>query len=193
MSSDEIVNRIKSNTILFFDMDGTLVDTNRANFLAYKKAIEQVTNFGHGLVFNSEERFTRSYLVRVIPDLPQNVYDEIILQKETYYEQFLPNTTLIGNVAEILFKYSETHKTVLVTNCRKNRAIVTLNHFRLTDKFDHILFREFAKNDEKINKYQNAIIKLGVRPELIIAFEDEEIEIRDAQNVGISVINPKLL
>jgi beta-phosphoglucomutase len=193
MNEIEIVNGIKSNSILFFDMDGTLLDTNLANFLAYKKAIEFVTNSDHGLVFNSEQRFNRSNLIKAVPNLSQKEYNEIILQKEAYYELFLPNTKLIDNVAEILFKYSETHLTVLVTNCRKDRALITLNHFRLTDKFDHIFFREFAKKDEKINKYQNAIIKLDVQPELIIAFEDEEIEIRDAQKAGISLINPKLL
>ena len=34
--------RIKADSILFFDLDGTLVDTDYANFLSYKKAIEFV-------------------------------------------------------------------------------------------------------------------------------------------------------
>jgi len=31
---------------------------------------------------------------------------------------------------------------------------------------------------------------LGIPPNLVIAFENEEIEIADAQKVGISIINP---
>ena len=190
MGLDEIDDFIKSNSIFLFDMDGTLVDTNHANFLAYKKAIEHVTNSDSGLVFNPEQRFNRTHLKMSVPNLTEQEYNTIIIHKESYYELFLPNTHLIGTTADILFKYCETHRTVLVTNCRKDRALITLNHFGLTDKFDHFFFREFAKNEEKINKYQSAIFKLGVEPDLIIAFEDEETEIRDARKAGISAINP---
>ncbi|KAF5055053.1 hypothetical protein DSECCO2_381620 [anaerobic digester metagenome] len=86
--------------------------------------------------------------------------------------------------------YGLIHKTVLVSNCRKDRAITTLNHFGLTDKFSNIFFREFEDNDKKINKFQNAILRLGVPPNLIIAFENEESEIADAKKAGISIINP---
>jgi len=30
---------IQADSVLFFDMDGTLIDTDYANFLSYKKAI----------------------------------------------------------------------------------------------------------------------------------------------------------
>ena len=33
---------ITTDKILFFDMDGTLVDTNLANFSAYKNAVDSV-------------------------------------------------------------------------------------------------------------------------------------------------------
>lgn len=33
---------IKKDTVLFFDMDGTLVDTDYANFLAYQQAISEI-------------------------------------------------------------------------------------------------------------------------------------------------------
>ena len=105
--SEEIMNLIKSNSIFFFDMDGTLVDTNHANFLAYKKAIEHVTNSDSGLVFNPEQRFNRTHLKMSVPNLSEQEFNTIILHKESYYELFLPNTHLIGNIADILFKYCE--------------------------------------------------------------------------------------
>ena len=44
--------KINSDTILFFDMDGTLIDTNFANFLSYQEAIQSViqckTEFKYG-------------------------------------------------------------------------------------------------------------------------------------------------
>lgn len=53
---------INSESILFFDLDGTLVDTNFANYLSYKDAIEILNPAGLTLPFNLQERFTRSTL-----------------------------------------------------------------------------------------------------------------------------------
>ena len=184
---DTIIN---PDNVLFFDMDGTLINTDYANFLSYKKAIHLVTNNGLELSYNPKVRFNRSFLKIALPNLQQSDYEKITRKKEEYYIEFLSEIKLNEVIAEVLFKYSKTNKTVLVSNCRKDRAIITLNHFGLTDKFSNIFFREFEDNDKKINKFQNAIFKLGVPPNLVIAFENEESEIVDAKKVGISIINP---
>lgn len=182
--------KIKADTVLFFDMDGTLIDTNLANFLSYKKAINSVTKSNNDLTFNPEKRFNRSNLKITISNLTETEYERIIQEKEEYYDDFLHETKIIAEVVDILFKYSKSHKTVLVTNCRQERAMKTLNYFGLADKFSNIFCREFSDNDQKINKFQNAISKLGVPPNFVIAFENEESEIADAQKAGISIINP---
>ena len=180
--------KIKADTVLFFDMDGTLIDTNLANFLSYKKAINSVTKSDNDLTFNPDKRFNRSNLKIAIPNLTETEYERIIQEKEEYYDDFLHETKIIAEVVNILFKYSKSHKTVLVTNCRKDRAMTTLKYFGLVRHFSSILCREFGDKDQKINKFQNAISKLGVPPSLVIAFENEEIEIEDAKNSGIQKI-----
>lgn len=183
---------LTDDTVFFFDMDGTLVDTNLANFLSYRKAIQFVTNSDHNLTHNPEKRFNRSTLKNTIPNLSEPEYESIILKKEECYVDFLHETKLNTKIADILSKYSKTIKTFLVTNCRKERALATLNYFGLADKFSQIFYRQFANNDKKINKFRNAISQLGVPPNLIIAFENEEIEIADAIQAGITVINPTI-
>ena len=186
--TNEVTQDITVDSILFFDMDGTLIDTDLANFLSYKKAINSVIKSDHNLTYNPDKRFSRSNLNNAVPNLTESEYERIIQKKEEYYNDFIHETKLNTEIANILFKYSKTNKTVLVTNCRKDRAMTTLKYFGLDDKFSNIFCREFDDNGNKINKFQNAILKLGVPPNFVIAFENEESEIADAQKAGIQKI-----
>ena len=184
----DLDNKISVDTVLFFDMDGTLIDTNFANFLSYKKPILSVTKSDYNLTYNPEIRFNRSILKDVVPKLDEIDYNKIILEKETYYSDFIHETKLNPAIFDILIKYSKTNKTVLVTNCREDRAMTTLEHFGLVTHFSIIFCREFGNKNQKINKFQNAISKLRVPPSIVIAFENEEVEIEDAKNAGIRKI-----
>jgi beta-phosphoglucomutase len=180
---------IKVDSILFFDMDGTLVDTNLANFLAYSNAIKEVSNSDLELKYEPNIRFNRSTLKSTLPDLPPIEYNRIVQKKEIIYDELLNETKLNTFLYEILKKYSISNKTVLVTNCRSERAKSTLNHHRLTDLFDVIFYRQFSENENKINKYQFAISSLAISPKNIIVFENEDQEINDAKIAGIPSIN----
>ncbi len=183
----DINTKIKADTVLFFDMDGTLVDTNLANFLSYKKSIHTVLKSDHNLIYNPDKRFNRSNLKSAIPNLSGIEYERIIQEKEEIYTDFLPETKLNKVIADILFKYSKTNKTILVTNSRKERALATLSHFGLTERFNNIFYRQFS--DKKTNKYLNAISSLDISPNSILLFENEEQEIVDAIIAGIPTNN----
>jgi len=180
---------ITTDKILFFDMDGTLVDTNLANFSAYKKAVDSVLQRDTNLVYNPEIRFNRSVLRANFPHLTDKELEKVIQVKESLYDEFLNVTTLIDENVKVLLKYSKSNQTYLVTNCRKDRALKTLNHFGLIDKFTNVFYRIFDDN-KKVNKFENALSILGVPPNIVIAFENEEIEIADAKSAGITIINP---
>jgi beta-phosphoglucomutase len=188
--TQNIDSNIKAGTVLFFDLDGTLVDTNLANFFSYKKAILSVTKSDYNLPYSSDIRFNRNNLKSTIPNLSKNEYERIIQEKEKYYKGFLPETRLMKPLADVLLKYSKTNETVLVTNCRQDRAFETLDYHSITDKFSKLFFRQLSVKGEIINKFKNAISKLGVSPKLVIAFENEEIEIANAKQAGIPIINP---
>ena len=182
--------KITTDKLLFFDMDGTLVNTNLANFSAYKKAVDSVLQTDTKLVYNPKIRFNRSVLRSSFPHFTDKELEKVIQVKESLYDEFLHVTTLIDENVEVLFKYSKSNQTYLVTNCRKDRAIITLNHFGLINKFTNVFYRIFDDNNKKVNKFENALSILGVPPNIVIAFENEEIEVTDAKSAGITIINP---
>ena len=180
---------INENDILFFDMDGTLVDTDFANFLSYKKAIQSFiqSENENEIEFNPNDRFNRASLKIAVPNLTETEYEKIIQKKEELYKEHLSKTKLNKSVVDILLKHHKTNKTVLVTNCREDRALMTLNYHNLTDKFSNIFFRKISENGKRINKYKNAISSLSLSAQTVIVFENEKSEIEDAILAGISI------
>lgn len=183
---------IPPNMILFFDMDGTLVDTNYANFLSYKKAIKTVMDLDCKLLFNPTTRINKYSLKEIIPKLTDSEYESIIKEKRYNYNYYLHETKLLKEIADILFIYSKTNKTFLVTNSCKERALMTLSYLGVLNQFNGVFCREYGSGRSE-NKFQNAIDKLGVSPDFIIVFEDEEVEIFNAIQAGIKNINPRVL
>ncbi len=193
MEETEIIENIKlkivEDTVLFFDMDGTLVDTDFANFLSYKNSIQSVVALDKEIQFEPTERFNRTSLKTVAPNLTEIEYRKIIQQKEINYKEHLSHTKLRKSVVDILMQYYKTNKTVLVTNCREDRALMILNYYNLIDKFSNLFFRQTPKNGNRINKYKNAISCLNLSAQTVIVFENEKQEIEDAILAGISINN----
>lgn len=188
-TKQDINLKINTDTVLLFDMDGTLVDTDFANFLSYKNAMQSVINLDKEIQYNPNERFNRTTLKTFVPNLTETEYEEIIQQKEENYKEHLSQTKLNKSVAEILIQYSKTNKTVLVTNCREDRTLMTLNHHNLTDKFSSIFFRQISDNENRMNKYRNVMSSLNLSAQTVIVFENEKQEIEDAILAGISINN----
>ena len=180
-----INQKIDNDSVLLFDMDGTLIDTDFANYLSYKNAIETEIAFDKEIQYNPNERFNRTSLKNIIPNLTDSEYDKIIKQKEVNYEKYLSHTKLNESVVDILLQYSKTNKTVLVTNSREERALKTLHYHNLVDKFSHLFFRQTIESEKRINKYKSAISFLSLPAQKVIVFENEKQEIEDAILAGI--------
>jgi len=85
---------ITADKVLFFDLDGTLVYTDYANYKAYKKAIQIVTMNEICIFYNKNERFNRDVLKRIIPGLSEREFKKIVILKEEFYKEYLCETSL---------------------------------------------------------------------------------------------------
>lgn len=170
-------------------MDGTLVDTDYTNYLSFKMAIQTVINPNNFIPFNPHERFNRIILLREFPNLDDKVFQEIVRLKERFYSENIGQTKLLPYANEILNKFYELNTTVLVTNSREDRALITLSQHGLTNKLKHKIFRKSIDKDRHINKFENAIRTLDLEPQSIILFENEQFEIEEAVKAGIPIEN----
>ena len=79
---DESLLKIQNAEILVVDLDGTLIDTNQANLLAYQAATLEVTGTALPEQAASYERLTRNRLQEALDDLPADLLDAIVQRKE---------------------------------------------------------------------------------------------------------------
>lgn len=174
-----ISEKVKPGKVLMFDLDGTLVDTDYANSLAYKNAISEVLSSEASMKVNMKKRFNRETLKKEYPELSSLELNEIVKLKEINYINNLTFTKLITKVSSLVDKYSGKNKLVLITQSRKARAEATLRYHNLLDKFDY----KFFGNDT--NKFKNALETMDVGPEEVIVFENDMTEYEEAINAGI--------
>jgi len=180
-STGGLKQKILKAKALFFDLDGTLIDTDYSNFLSYKKAIERVKKSPVNFVINPDKRITRRNIRAFVPDLNDEEYDKVIEIKEKLYSSNLHAAELNGAVANMLDEYSD-KKLILVTNGRQERADLLLSHFYLSDKFTRKYYRENMTSD---NKYQDVLSSLRIDASLVFVFENDESEIAAAVAAGI--------
>ncbi len=178
----ELDRKILRCAVLIFDLDGTLVNTDYANFLSYKRAIEQIIQSSLHLTFDPSKRLTREVVRTLIPDLGEEKYKKIIKMKERLYVDYLHETKLNRTVASLLGKYSN-KKFVLVTNSRPERAVMLLKHHGIIDKFPHRFYRQNTKSS--INKFHQVFAVLQVPASSVVVFENNESEIDAAISTGI--------
>jgi len=182
---------ITNKIYLVFDLDGTLINTDEANFLSYQEAIKNVKNIDLKSIYNDNERFTREKLNLVIPNLTVQEFKKIVKLKTNIFQKNLKYTVLNISVLEILNKFSKINNMILATNSHKTKADLLLNYYGLFNIFDKKYYKESYINQD--NKYQYIIDDLNINLNDIIIFEDNHNEICKAIDLGIpseNIINP---
>lgn len=170
--------------LIITDFDGTLVDTFKANFLAYKEVLNK---FNINL---SETKYTDCFGLRFaefmneIKVFDQDIINKIKEQKEIIYPKYFEliklNTTLFEFIK--MFRLSG-RKTAIASTAKKENVLNVLNYFNITDFFDLIITGEDALKSKPSPECYEIIIKyFKFEPNNTLIFEDSQIGIKAAQD-----------
>lgn len=175
---------------LLFDMDGTLLFTEEANFVAYQRAFAEV---GFTL---TREAYQRAFglrfdaMVRAVgAELDARTASHVRESKARFYPESFsrvrPNLPLIGFLRSV----RPHHVTGLVTTAATSNARALLQHFDLTSLFDVSVFGEDVEHPKPHPEgYLRAALLADVPPARCLAFEDSPSGVAAAEAAGISVV-----
>ena len=179
----------------FFDLDGTLVDTHEANFLAYQHATKVVKGVTLGDELRREIKAgnnSQLFLPMLVPDITEQEAADINTMKKQVYPDHLHMSKINEYLVTILRQLSGRHITALVTTARRDNALAVLRHHDIENLFTFMIFGDDVEKMKPYpDAYNLALEKSGLTSAQTIAFEDSEKGIAAAEAAGISAVRIK--
>ena len=169
---------------VFCDMDGTLVDTDYANYLSYRRAVIEATCGTHDVDF-TDDRLNRESLKKRFPSLTTSQLEIIAALKAEYFMDFVSETRLNTALAHLITKYRGKNTIVLVTRCREKRTVEVLKHHKLLECFSRLICWEDLPQCGSSNKYEIAIKLMEASQEALLVFENDNGCIEEAVMAGV--------
>jgi beta-phosphoglucomutase len=176
----------------FFDLDGTLVNTYEADFLAYRDAIEEVTGISVSrdefMATNGMEM--KEKLKVLTPDIEEQSIGMVTAGKKKHYKKYLhltiPNDTLIKFLTDLAVD----HTIALVTTAKRHNAEAVLEAHDIAQYFTVKVFGDEVKNSKPDpESYLLALERAGLKADEVLAFEDSKSGIDAAHAAGIKTIH----
>lgn len=173
--------------LVVFDLDGTLVESDKTIFLSMEKTLEDL-----GLKINISHQDFKKYIgwhfKDIFADLNIDVVDmeEYLKIYKSYYNNLLDTSFLYPRVEEILLYLAQKkYKIALVTTKMQEQADIILAHFKLDKYFDYICGRRdglaHKPSPEPLLLVCNS---MNVKPENTIMVGDTEMDIQCGKNAN---------
>ena len=98
---------------------------------------------------------------------------------------FASETKLNISLANLISKHHSKNAIILLTRCRKKRAVEILKHHKLLEFFSQLICWEDLQQGESANKYESAIKLTRAAQKALLVFEDDNNCIEEAATAGI--------
>jgi HAD superfamily hydrolase (TIGR01509 family) len=177
---------------LLFDLDGTLVDSERANHTAYSRAL-----FEAGAQIQPDDvartaggRQWRDFLPALLRDAGVDCDPAAIARRkgELYREmvgELRVNSALLSLAAGV----RPGLRTALVTTASAESVQEILRHFGIVSTFDLVITGDdVTRHKPDPEAYRLALARLRVHPRECLAFEDSDVGMAAASAAGVPVV-----
>lgn len=167
---------------ILVDLDGTLIETDLANNMAYKEALDVCACARDFIVDVNGPRITRADIRKIFGE--NEKAENIIRTKESIFYKYLHYTSLITNTITLLHQYIDANKKlIIVTNCKRERATELLRYYHI----DSMFYAQFYNDCG--NKYSKVLTAYNISPQSVILIENDEFQIMNAVVAGVSTKN----
>lgn len=176
----------------FFDLDGTLVNTYEADYLAYRDAIEEVTGIrvDRDDFMKTNGMEMREKLRTLTPGIDPEQIPLVAAGKKKHYKKYLhltiPNETLINFMADM----ASDHAMALVTTAKRQNAEAVIEAHGIAKYFSVCVYGDEVSNSKPHpESYLLALQRSGLAAEEVLAFEDSKSGVDAAHSAGIKTIH----
>lgn len=182
---------------LLFDWDGTVADSQLANFLSIRGALEE-----HGLSldqdwFDARTGVSTREMVRMVADAAGHASADVDAIARRRDELFLTRSHQVGEVEAVTSILRANHgamPTALATGGGRDTVGVTLDALGLRSLFDAIVTREDVEHGKPApDIFLLAAARLGAPPEGCLVYEDSDEGVEAAGAAGMDVIDVRPL
>lgn len=177
--------------LILLDFDGTLVDTRRANALAYIATLEEV-----GISISEQEYLSHYFGMRCMEFMRELGFEdgaEIEHLRRRKIELY-PNYFRYVELNEALWHWYQMMRTMgakvwIVSTGHIDNITNVMQYLRLESGFDGLITGDDVDRPKPYpDAFQKAMECVGVQPEETIIFEDSEIGLEAARRSGASYV-----
>lgn len=179
---------MKKNKLAIFDLDGTLYDTNRVNYQAYKNALPKVPDYFTYEYFAAEcnGKSYKDFLPGLLQSEDKEVITQVHREKKAGYKKYLSYAVENKHLFTIIQAIAKEYHIALVTTASRENVEDILEYFQRKKMFELILTNDdvdFPKPNPE--GFLRAMKHFGVRKEHTIIFEDSKTGIEAAERAGV--------
>lgn len=184
----------KNNSIkaVVFDMDGTIMDTDRALVPMFKRLLKTVdVEVSKQEILKYSGMDFKSWARKLLPNPKKETVGKLRGKwHEIFPDEFFQYISKMEGAEEILEFLKNDYKLVLLTNTPKNMALSILERFKLKEYFDLILGRK--EDFKKPKPYPEALLvalnKLKLNKDQVIFVGDTKYDQMAGKRAGIETL-----
>ncbi len=177
---------------LIFDMDGTLVDSERLHWQAWNETLRRYgfrvpdfEDFNKYVGVSDEQMATEFSISGELGASPT----ELVTRKCATYLGLVPEIRLLAGVEMILDRCRDIYRMAVASSSPSEELAAILDHHGLADRFEYVVGGDMVskkKPDPEI--YLLVTDRLGLFPGECIAFEDSQSGITAAKRAGLTAV-----